>query len=155
MPGLVCQVNVIHIWWEMFFVATQSWTCLCPSENCKWMESNVSCQARPGDACVNEQDKHWFGAKPLAEPVLIIRRLEPSETQRNFNKTEVYFMAVHLWISPAKWQPFCSDPSNSSPPSAAYMRRWIGSALVQIMACRLFGAKPLSKPMLGYHQLDP
>ena len=23
------------------------------------------------------------------------------------------------------------------------------------MACRLFGAKPLSKPMLGYSQLDP
>ena len=44
---------------------------------------------------------------------------------------------------------------NLSPPSAAYMRQWIGSALVQIMACRLFSAKPLSKPMLGYCQLDP
>ena len=39
---------------------------------------------------------------------------------------------------------------NSSPPSAAYMRQWIGSALVQIMACRLNGAKPLSEPMLEY-----
>ena len=39
---------------------------------------------------------------------------------------------------------------NSSPPSAAYRCQWTGSALVQIMACRLFGAKPLSKPMLGY-----
>ena len=39
---------------------------------------------------------------------------------------------------------------NSSPPSAAYMRHRIGSALVQIMACRLFGAKPLSKPMIGF-----
>ena len=44
---------------------------------------------------------------------------------------------------------------NSSPSSAVYMRQWIGSALVQIMACRLFGAKPLSKPMLDYCQLDP
>ena len=44
---------------------------------------------------------------------------------------------------------------NSSPPSAAYMHQWIGSALVQLMACRLFGAKPLSKQMLGYCQLDP
>ena len=35
-------------------------------------------------------------------------------------------------------------------PSAAYMRRWIGSALAQIIVCRVFGAKPLSKPMLGY-----
>ena len=33
---------------------------------------------------------------------------------------------------------------NSSLPSATYMRRWIGSAFIQIMTCRLFGAKPLS-----------
>ena len=39
---------------------------------------------------------------------------------------------------------------NSSPPSAAYMCQWIGSTLVQKMVCRLFGAKPLSKPMLAY-----
>ena len=34
------------------------------------------------------------------------------------------------------------------------MRQWTGSALVQIMTCRLFGAKPFSTPMLGYCQLD-
>ena len=34
---------------------------------------------------------------------------------------------------------------NSSPHCAAYMRRWIGSALLQIMVCRLFGTKPLSE----------
>ena len=44
---------------------------------------------------------------------------------------------------------------NSSPPSAAYMRQWIKSALVDIIAYRLFGTKPLSKPLLGYCQLDP
>ena len=44
-------------------------------------------------------------------------------------------------------------PINSSPPNVAYMGQWIGSVLVQIMACHLFGAKPLSKPMLD--QLDP
>ena len=44
---------------------------------------------------------------------------------------------------------------NSSPPSAAYMRHEIDSALVQIMTCCLFGATPLSKPILGYCQLDP
>ena len=49
----------------------------------------------------------------------------------------------------------CSEGINSSPPSAAYIRQWIRSALVQIMTCRLFGAKPLSKPLLGYCQLDP
>ena len=40
--------------------------------------------------------------------------------------------------------------NSSSPPSAAYMRQWIELALVQIMDCCLFGAKPLSKPMLCY-----
>ena len=42
----------------------------------------------------------------------------------------------------------------SSPPSAACMRLWTGSALVPVMACRLFGAKPLPAPMLVYCQLD-
>ena len=31
---------------------------------------------------------------------------------------------------------------------------WTGSALVQVMACRLFGTKPLPEPMLVYCQLD-
>ena len=43
---------------------------------------------------------------------------------------------------------------NSSPPSATYMRQWTGSSLVQVVACRLFGAKPLPEPMLAYSQLD-
>ena len=37
-------------------------------------------------------------------------------------------------------------------PSAAYMRQWILSALVLIMACRLYGAKQLSNPMLDYYK---
>ena len=40
----------------------------------------------------------------------------------------------------------CPYVVNSSPLSAAYMRRWTGSALVQVMVCRLFGAKPLPEP---------
>ena len=44
---------------------------------------------------------------------------------------------------------------NSSPPSAACMRRSTGSALFQIMAYRLDGAKPLYEPMLTYCQLEP
>ena len=44
---------------------------------------------------------------------------------------------------------------NSFPPSAAYMHQWIVSALVQIMACHLFGTKSLFEPMLDYYQLDP
>ena len=51
-----------------------------------------------------------------------------------------------------------SNPSDlpcyySSPPIATYMRQWTGSALVQVMACCLFGTKPLPEPMLVYCQL--
>ena len=47
------------------------------------------------------------------------------------------------------WQPehpslSCSVFINPLRPSDAYMRSWTGSSLVQIMACRLNGAKPLS-----------
>ena len=43
----------------------------------------------------------------------------------------------------------------SSPHGAEYICQRIKSALVQIMACHLFGTKPLSKPVLDYCQLDP
>ena len=34
------------------------------------------------------------------------------------------------------------------------MRQWTGSALVQVMACRLFGAKPSPEPVLTHLQLN-
>ena len=50
--------------------------------------------------------------------------------------------------------PFSLYQVNPSPSNAAYMRHWTGSSLVQVMACLLFGAKPLPEPMLVYCQLD-
>ena len=40
---------------------------------------------------------------------------------------------------------------NAYPFSVAYMRQYIGLALVQIMSWRRFGTKPLSKPVLVYY----
>ena len=76
----------------------------------------------------------------------------------------------HMWdcelanIFLRKWLDACLVPSHYlmqwwiivdlSPPSTTYMHQWIGSALVQVMACCLFGAKPLPEPMLAYCQLD-
>ena len=42
---------------------------------------------------------------------------------------------------------------NSLRSTDAYMRQQTRPSLVQIMACRLVGAKPLPKPMLAYFQL--
>ena len=44
---------------------------------------------------------------------------------------------------------------NSLWPSDAIWHLTSGSTLVQVMACRLEGAKPLPEPMLTYCQLDP
>ena len=41
-----------------------------------------------------------------------------------------------LWLSDAIW-----------------WHPWTGSPLLQVMACHLFGTKPLPKPKLTYHQL--
>ena len=43
---------------------------------------------------------------------------------------------------------------NSSTPRVAYIHQWTGSSLVQIMACRLLGAKPFTESVLGYCELD-
>ena len=51
--------------------------------------------------------------------------------------------------SPPSWSMY--KGVNSA--SAAYMRQWIGSTLVQIMAWRLFGAKPLPELMRTYWTL--
>ena len=64
----------------------------------------------------------------------------------SINKFENYYITVTFFIS----QRVNID---SSPPSAADMRQWIGTALVQVMVCRLFGAKPLPEPVLTYCQL--
>ena len=50
---------------------------------------------------------------------------------------------------------YCITTIHSSPPSAAYMHWWTGSALVMVMASCLFGAKPLPEPLLTYWLLDP
>ena len=54
------------------------------------------------------------------------------------------------------WWLACNEPAtcnqdsfNLSPPRP----QWTRSPLVQIMACRLFGTKPLPEPMLVYFQL--
>ena len=60
-------------------------------------------------------------------------------------------LAIRAILVYCNWAP--RNKINSSSPIAAYMRQWIGSALIQIMACRLFGAMPLSEPVLEYCQM--
>ena len=52
------------------------------------------------------------------------------------------------------WYHLTPPPPPPPPLNAAYMHQWTGSALVQVMACHLLGAKPLPEPMVSYCQLD-
>ena len=81
---------------------------------------------------------HWPGNKPLSEAMMVS-------------------LLTHICVAWPQWV-------NSLRPCDAYMclqpRPSTGpvdnrTALVQIMACHLFGAKPLSNPMMYYYQLDP
>ena len=130
---------------------------ICPDLSIDW--------SRPADASVN-----WviigsdYGLYPVQHQAISwtnadISQVEPLVTKFNELLIEIQIFLIRelfLQTSSAKSWQFCYGRQriNSSHPSAAYVRQWIVSALVQIMACRLFGGKPLSKLMLDYHQLD-
>ena len=81
---------------------------------------------------------------------------------RSANERWCYFIMssliswAHIQKSPNSmtWEWIVSFPNCthfiSLRQSDAYMRRWTRLSLIQIMACRLTGAKPLSEPMMGY-----
>ena len=62
---------------------------------------------------------------------------------------------MHLKCRLQKWRPFCPGEEEWTPWSWSKMTtvlqmtwhcQWVGTTLVQIMACCLFGTKPLSEP---------
>ena len=75
------------------------------------------------------------------------------------------FVSVSMWFNSWKWDPnifthgmtaqLSCKSINSLRPSDAYLRQQSRPSLVQIMACRLAGAKPLSEPKMEYCWLHP
>ena len=52
------------------------------------------------------------------------------------------FWRIYVFSLISEQQSPLSNLINSSPPSAAYIHQWTGSALVKVMACHLYGTKP-------------
>ena len=79
-------------------------------------------------------------------------------TENHFSRNDTASVTLESRLEQRHFENFTYveevGPLNWSPPSAASMRQWTGSALVQVMACRLFGAKPFPEPMLAYCQPD-
>ena len=117
-----------------------------PRTGVKWAPSSTPFAQGFISTCHMYYLAHSMSIKVVAQKVSIIkapfglseRRIELwfAKIEQNDNSCASF---VHVLV-------------NSSSP---IVRQWIGFALVQIMACRLFGAKPLSKPLLGYCQLGP
>ena len=117
---------------------------------------------RPNGAYINELSHHCFRYQLhacsatsyyLNQCWFIVNWTFRNRLHWNFNQNSNIFICNTVFANVVgKKAAILSQPQciNSSPPSATYMSQWIGSALVRLMACRLFGAKPLSKPMLGF-----
>ena len=86
--------------------------------------------------CCQQMSHYLSQCWPRSMPTYGITRLQSGKGKRKHNGQGDHYI-------------------NSSPPSAAYMPRRTGSALVQVMAWRRTGGKPLPEPMLIYCQLDP
>ena len=65
----------------------------------------------------------------------------------------IHDISVNATLSYVNWM-CVRKRTNSSPLCAAYKRRWTGPALVQVMSCRLSGAKPLPNKTLPHCHLD-
>ena len=73
------------------------------------------------------------------------------------NNFETLWIHVQTWL---KYKTYLLTVSwyqvfNSMRPSDAYIRQYTMPPLVQLMACGLVGAEPLSEPMLIYCLLAP
>ena len=115
---------------------------------------------------------HLSGIKPLSKPMMDYCQFDHWEqTLVKFQNTIVFFEQIENVV--CKTAALClglhvlravqgdcdgqlcnSFSIHSLRTSDAYMRHQSRPSLVQIMACRLLGSKPLSEPMLHYCQLD-
>ena len=64
------------------------------------------------------------------------------------------FTNVLVWFGTCRYELNPPPPphthTHSHPPSAAYLRQWSWSALLQVMYCGLLGAKPSPEPMRNF-----
>ena len=88
----------------------------------------------------------------IPHPTTVQLRRDNVNSKRFISKMAMYRLCAWLSSYPKQHGQLWV---NSSPPGAAYMIQWTGQTLVQVMACRLFGVKPLPEPMMTYWQLDP
>ena len=95
--------------------------------------------------------RHWFLWGEFTGDRWILRTKASNAEMFALDDVIMYLSRVVLDGTTLMWW----HGINSLRQSDAYIRSQTTSSNVQIMACHLFGGKPLSEPMLFYSQLDP
>ena len=128
---------------------------------------HVSKRGHRGDkVCLKQWNNPWFsviadelpyGTKPSPEPRMPYRQLNflgniyPCIS--SWKAVDINLIKHAYKISVYKMTSYCFRWVNSMR-LTAYIHQWNGSALVHVMVCRLFGAKPLHEPWLLVCLLD-
>ena len=109
---------------------------------------------RNDSSLVQEMYCHLIGTKPLSKPLPIYHQQRPIESYSN----KIF---VKIWMF-SFWKMLLNSLFSMPRPSLSKERhvclamlQLTMASLVRVMACRLFGATPLSEPMATYPQLDP
>ena len=120
---------------------------------------------RVSHLCLIPSGQHWFRLWLVAYSVpnhylnqcrVTVNQTLRNKVQWNFNQN-TKLTKMHLKISSAKRRPYCSggDELNHQGGVVLLMCQWTKPSVIQIMACCLLGAMPLSVPMVAYCSLDP
>ena len=97
----------------------------------------------------------WRNLKDVSAWVSVPEAVYPFAAQRCRIRHMINFSDIRAWTTGphmGKIHVSKAIQVNCIPPSAAQMRRWIGSTYVEMMACLLFGVKSLSKPVMISYQ---
>ena len=105
------------------------------ANNLKHAHSFVVCLWYAVEHCYQTSDK------PLSQPIYF-------HIYALLSLNGLTFISMMAWLNDD-----CISYSTQCRLSGRYMCQWTGPSLVQIMACRLFSAKPLSQPIPVHCQL--
>ena len=141
----------------------KAFKCIFLNENV-WISIEISLKFVPGGPNNNfpalVQIMAWrrTGDKPLSEQMRVslpthicvtrpqwVNSVENTNHDIKWKNTQ-----IDICLSPLMIKYF-----NSLGLGDAYVRHWTGSSLVHVMACRLFGAKPVFESMMSYSPMDP
>ena len=105
-----------------------------------YLDSKVGCTLFDIPVTLSSELAYWFGS--CCEPAAMV--------------ADAALLISAIGLMPWIWLVYLVSINSACrlPFSVAYLRQWTRLSLVQVMACRLFGAKTSPESMLAYCQPD-